>query len=161
MPKETLSVATCHIGRCLIHPLLHQRDDAFHAHQAFRMQLGHQPKLTSCLQSCLLQPTFLQSQVTQLLGAFITMEGSRFISPDLTRKLIQKQHQPQGRFGMVFPVLETARLCCFGQGSETTTQMRITCIVPAEPLPGFALDEPEVEDLCGLFPVVSWHHAHV
>ena len=96
MPEETLSVATCQIGRRLIHPSLHQRDDAFHADQAFRMQLGHQPKLTPCLQSFLVKPALLQGHVTQLLGACITVEGSRFITPDLTRKLIQKQDQRQG-----------------------------------------------------------------
>ena len=57
------------------------------------MKLGHQPKLTSCFQTFLVQPAFLQSPITQQLGTSITLKRSRFPTPDLTRKLIQKQHQ--------------------------------------------------------------------
>ena len=76
------------------------------------------------------------------------MKRSRLITPDLTRKLIQKQDQRQGRFGLIFPMFETAQVVPFRSTPQNGNARAIPCIIPAEPLPGFALVEPEVEDLC-------------
>ena len=130
--------------------LLQQRDGLDQHLVLFAVQERHQPQLTFGSLLFLLNPTLLQGLLAEGLGLLVAGEGLCLTAPDLTGKLIQKQHQGEAARCRNTPGLKLADQCPLHKSSKTIAHQRIEAVAAAKPLPGTALLKPKLQNVvCG------------
>ena len=157
MLEKHAAVSPCNIGGCDINPSLQKRDRLVHCVEAFSVQQRHQPELSTRLLRLLLQPTLIQCFLAQSLCTEIALVGANLITPNVSRELIEQQHECQRRRLADFPVDQPLILSVFRERPESFTHRTVKFAVTSKPLPWFAFFEPEAKDIFSEGRSLNWH----